>query len=68
MSATQIYNKMFKSYPDVITVKELQQMLGIGKNLAYELVNKNAIQHVKIGNKIIITKVSVINYLINQNK
>jgi len=57
---------MFKDYPDVLTVKDLQQMLGIGKNLAYELVSKRTIPHVKMGRKIIIAKISVIEYLTNK--
>ena len=68
MSKVGIYNKMFKDYPDAISVKELQQMLGIGKNLAYELVNKNSIPNVKVGRRIIIAKANVIEYLINQKR
>lgn len=66
MSRHNIYKKMFKDYPDALTVKELQHMLGIGKNLAYQLVNSNAIPHVKIGRKIIVAKISVIEYLVNK--
>jgi len=67
MSGAKMYNKMFKDYPDALTVKDLQQMLGIGKNLAYELINTNAISHVKVGRKIVIAKVNVIEYLINND-
>ena len=66
MSKARVYNKMFKDYPDVVTIKELQQMLGIGKNLAYELVNTNAIPHTKIGRRIIVTKTNVIKYLLSE--
>ena len=66
MSTKRLYNKMFKDYPDAISVKELQQMLGIGKNLAYNLVNNNSIPSVKIGRKIIMAKVNIIEYLVNQ--
>lgn len=66
MSYHTLYKKMFKDYPDALTVKDLQQMLGIGKNLAYQLVNSNTIPHVKIGRKIIIAKVSIIEYLVNK--
>ena len=70
MAKTQVakkYGRMFREYPDAVSVKELQRMLGIGKNLAYELVNNNAIPHVKVGRKVIIAKVSVIDYLAGQS-
>jgi len=48
LSTAKMYTKMFRGYPDALTVKDLRQMLGIGRNLAYELINKNAIHHVKM--------------------
>jgi excisionase family DNA binding protein len=63
MLTTKIYSKMFKDYPDAVSIKQLQKMLGIGRNLAYELINNNSIPHVRIGKKIVIAKVNVIDYL-----
>jgi len=63
MSTERIYNKMFKDYPDAIGIRDLQQMLGIGKNLAYHLINDNVIEHVRVGRKIVIPKIKVIEYL-----
>jgi len=41
---------MFKNYPDVVNVKELQSMLGgISKKLAYHLLQNNIIKSMKIG-------------------
>ena len=54
---------MFENYPDVVTVKELCQMLKIGRNTAYELVKYDRIYSVMVGKKYIIPKQSVINYL-----
>ncbi len=34
---------MFRSYPDVMTVKQLAAALGIGINKAYEIVNDGTI-------------------------
>lgn len=31
---------IFTNFPDVVKVKDLQKMLGIGRNLAYGLKNK----------------------------
>lgn len=65
MSTTNMYNKMFKKYPDTFSIKELREILGIGKNLAYQLIKEGKIKHIRVGRKIVITKISVIDYLIN---
>lgn len=63
MSTKNIYTKMFKGYPDALTMKELQEMLGISKNSAYKLVNEKRIEHTKIGKRFVIPKASVISFL-----
>ena len=47
---------MFKDYPDVMTVKQDSQALGIGLNKAYELVNNRVIGGKRIGKKILVPK------------
>lgn len=32
---------MFDAYDELITVDEMQKLLGVGKNTAYELLNQN---------------------------
>ena len=32
---------MFESYDDLVTIEDFCEMLGIGKNAAYELLQKN---------------------------
>ena len=54
---------MLGKYPDVLTVAQLAEILGIGKNAAYKLVNDNVIGHNKIGRKILIHRVCLIDYL-----
>ena len=54
---------MFKNYPDVVTVEQLQQMLGIGKNTAYTLIKQNIIKSIRIGRVHKIPKVNIIKYL-----
>ena len=58
---------MFKTYNDVVTVKQLAEMLDIGKSLAYKLIKQNTIQSKKIGRQYKIPKNNVINYLNNIN-
>jgi excisionase family DNA binding protein len=52
-----------KDYPDVLTVKQLAQVLGIGRNTAYELLQNNEIKHRRIGTRYLIPKQCVIDFL-----
>ncbi len=63
----QIESTMFSNYPDVVSVDELTTMLHIGKNKAYELINSNTIQSIRIGKKHIIPKFRVIEFLMCSN-
>lgn len=58
---------MFTDYPDVVTVEQLQEMIGIGKNTAYKLVNDGAIKSVKIGRTYKIPKCFVMDYLLTDS-
>ena len=59
---------MFKNYPDVVTVKQLQIMLGgISKKLAYYLLQNKIIKSIKIGRQYKIAKADVILYLTQNN-
>lgn len=54
---------IFSEYPDVVNVDDLKAMLGIGKNVAYRLVNDNIIQSIRIGKIHKIPKCKVIEFL-----
>ncbi len=63
-NSKKYYKSMFKDYPDVVNVKELQLMLGgISKKLAYHLLQNNIIKSIKIGREYKIAKADVILYL-----
>ena len=53
---------IFTNFKDVVKVKDLQKMLGIGRNLAYELISTNQIKSIKSGNLILIPKQNVIDF------
>ena len=59
--------ELFQGYPDVMSVQQITEALGIGKNQAYALINSNAIKHVKIGRKNLIPKPYLIDFL-QENK
>ena len=54
---------VFSSLPDILTVKDLQMALRIGKSTAYKLIQGGEIQHFCIGKSIRIYKQSVVAYL-----
>ncbi|OIJ19008.1 DNA-binding protein [Anaerobacillus alkalidiazotrophicus] len=50
--------RKLSEYPDVLTVKDLENFLGIGRGQAYELAHTNKFHKVRIGNRILISKKS----------
>lgn len=59
----EAYRLMFPDYPDVVGVGELQTMLGIGRKLAYRLIQDGEIETLHIGRTYKIPKANVIAYL-----
>ena len=57
------YQTMFTSYPDLVNIIQLKEMLGIGQTLAYRLLKNNTIKSVKVGREYKIPKINIINYL-----
>ena len=53
---------LFNEYPDIVNVKEMQKMLGIGRTLAYQLIKEKTIKSKKLNNKYKIQKQSIIEF------
>lgn len=54
---------MLKDYPDVLTPRQVAEVLGICENSVYRLIRQRAIGSRRIGRKIIVPKVCVMDYL-----
>ena len=54
---------MYENIPEVMTVKECQQLLKVGKNTMLELLHTNQIEGFKIGSRWKIKKESVVEFL-----
>ena len=52
-------NQLFEEYPELVSVKDLMNMLGIGRVLAYKLISDKNVKAVKIGREYKIVKNSV---------
>lgn len=61
------YEIMFTSYPDLVNIIQLREMLGIGITLAYRLVKNKTIPALKVGREYKIPKRNIISYLTSQN-
>lgn len=49
--------------PLVLSVEQLAQVLGIGKNYAYELVRCGKIESIRVGHRFRIPKEAVVSYI-----
>lgn len=54
---------MYNTYPDVVTVKQLCEMLHVGRNTAYALLKSGEIKTVRIGRRYLIPKSCIIHYV-----
>lgn len=54
---------MLKDYPDVLTVKQLAQVLHICETSAYRMIKNREIGYRKVGRKILIPKICLFDYL-----
>ena len=52
--------ELFSSYPDILSLENLMEMLQIGRVFAYKLVKSKKVKAIKIGREYKITKASVI--------
>ncbi len=57
---------IFTEYPDILNVEQMQEMLGVCKNVAYKLLQTGKIKAFKLGRIYKIPKKNVIDY-INKN-
>ena len=60
----EMYKLMFAEYPDIVTVKDLQTMLGISRHAAYDLLGEGEISCIRLGNAYKIPKINVIDYVL----
>ena len=62
LTAADIYNSVFKEYPDVLSVPEVAEIIGISTKTTYRLLNNGTIESVKIGREFKIPKVFILEY------
>lgn len=53
-------SQMFRKYPDVVTIPQVCEMLGVSRNYAYLLVKQGKLTRLDLGRIVRVTKSSVI--------
>lgn len=61
-----INSRKLEDYPDVLTVLEVKEILGIGKNMVYQLLNDKKIKAKKLGHNWIIAKSNLIKFILSE--
>ena len=58
---------MFKDEPEVLTVSETAKLLRTGKSKTYDVIRSGRLQSIKIGGKILVPKMRLIEFIISEN-
>lgn len=56
---------MFEQYNDIVTLDEMAEMLGVGRNHAYLLLKNNQVKSFKNGRSWKVPKLAVVEYIVN---
>lgn len=59
---------MFENYDEILTPQQLIDLLGVNKNMIYRLLNSGEIKSFKIGKQHRVTRQSLIEYILNNEK
>ena len=60
------YSRMFRTYPDALSLKDLSKMFGVSTKQASKLIHDGKIDAVKIGREYRIAKVNAIRFLLGK--
>ena len=58
-----IHFELFERYPDVMTVHQAREALGVGRTGVYKLIDQGVLKCFKIGNAYKIPKTALIEYV-----
>lgn len=56
-------NVFLEEYPDILTPYEVIEILGVGKNMVYDLLNSGRLPGIRLGRNWRITKQSLLIFL-----
>ena len=61
------YTRIFRAYPDALSLKDLSKMFGVSTKQASKLIHEGKIDAVKIGREYRIAKVNAIRFLLGKD-
>ena len=65
MTARELYDIMFRDYPDVVTVRNIKSMIGLCDKYVYRLIRERKIRAFTYNKAYRATKLAVIEYLLD---
>lgn len=64
MEINNLENKeMLREYPDILSTEQVCEILGVCVKSVYGLLNKHKIKYFRIGNKYLISKACIIEFI-----
>ena len=63
MSFGEVYDRVLKEYPDILTVEDMSKALGVSTKTGYQLLRENKIEHLKVGRSYRVPKAHLLAYL-----
>jgi excisionase family DNA binding protein len=63
INTKEVYQLMFKEYPDILDVKQVSNLLGVSTKTVYRLLRAGSLSSLKVGREFRIPKVYVLRYL-----
>ncbi len=63
MGFNEIYRSVLKDYPDILTVEEMSQALGVSTKTGYRLLRDNKIEHLRLGRTYRVPKTHLLTYM-----
>ena len=62
------YSRMFRTYPDALSLKDLSKMFGVSTKQVSKLIHDGKIDAVKIGREYRIAKINAIKFLMGKEQ
>ncbi len=63
MGFKEVYQNVLKEYPDILTIEEMADVLGVSLKTGYKLIQDGKIKAMVVGKRYRIPKVNVLSYL-----
>lgn len=63
VSQQELYQTVFREYPDVMDVKQASALLGVSTKTVYNLIAAGALSALRVGRSFRIPKVNIMRYL-----